>query len=85
VEVIRHQAVAVAVPVVGLDDLAQPVEEGVPILVVEEDGFTRVAPGGQVVEGAGELDAEGPSHESNGRPGAGQERTGTATDSRFKI
>ena len=85
VEVVRHQAVAVAVPVVGVDDLAQPVEEGVPIPVVEEDGFARIAPGGQVVEGAGELDAEWPSHESNGTAGAGQGRTGRKADSRFKI
>ncbi len=34
----------------------------VPVLIIAEDGVLGVAPGGQLVKGAGEFDAQGTGH-----------------------
>jgi hypothetical protein len=57
------------------DHPAQTPEELLSVDVVQEDQAASVTPRGDVVEGAGELDAERPSHEPDVRAADGQGRT----------
>ena len=62
VEVVVHEAVGVAYPVKALADLA---EEGEPLLtvsIVHIDRLSPVATRGNVVQSAGELNAQGAGH-----------------------
>ncbi len=43
-------------------DFPQNLKKIVPVLFIEEDGLAGIAPGGQVVKGAGEFDAQGAGH-----------------------
>lgn len=62
VEVVVHEAVGVAYPVKTLADLA---EEGEPLLavsIVQIDRLSPVATRGNVVQSAGEFNAQGAGH-----------------------
>ncbi|MDO9400190.1 MAG: hypothetical protein Q7T46_01805 [Polaromonas sp.] len=62
VEVVVHEAVGVAYPIEALADLA---EEGEPLLavsIVQIDRLSPVATRGNVVQSAGEFNAQGAGH-----------------------
>ena len=55
-EVVGHQAVAVAPPAVLPDDGFEILDEGGVVGVVVEDGLPTIAPRGHVVDAAGDLE-----------------------------
>ena len=57
-----HEAVGVADPVISRVDVLEGVQEINPVLVALEDGFSIVAPGGDVVDSAGVLYAKRAGH-----------------------
>src|SRR5260221_14315034 len=61
-EVIGHQDPGGEAPAEAVDDLAEEGEEGLAIGGGAEDGFALVAARGEVVDGAGILDAKGTCH-----------------------
>ena len=60
--VIAHQAVGVTQPVHALTGRVKHSEEGVAVSVIQEDIGPAIATRGDMVEGAGEFDAERSSH-----------------------
>jgi len=62
VVVVAHQAVGGAAPALLLHLLSEPLEEVLTVARVEKDGLSSVATGRDVVERAGELETQGPSH-----------------------
>lgn len=75
VVVVRHEAVGEAPPPARPDDLTEAMEEEAAVVVVEEDLLPRVAPGGDVIQRAGELDAQRPGHGRKATASAGQARS----------
>jgi len=55
--VVAHQAVGVTHPVEAFHDLGEGSEERLPVLVIFEYRALAITPRGDMVEGAGELDA----------------------------
>jgi len=62
VVVVAHQAVGVAEPAVPLDDGGEDGEEKFPVISSVIDHPPGVAAGGDVVDGAGEFDAQRAGH-----------------------
>ena len=60
--VVGHLAPDVTAPTEPLAHDGEDVEESAPVVVVEEDVVTRVAPRGEMIERAGKFDPQGPSH-----------------------
>ena len=60
---VGHEAVGVADPVVAFIDVLEGVQELEPILVGLENGLPLIAPGGDMIDGTGVFDSEGPGHE----------------------
>jgi len=63
-EMISHEAEGVDLPAGFFAGLAQGAEERAAVGVVAKSGFAVVAPAHEMVNGAGELYAQGPGHEA---------------------
>ena len=60
--VIAHQAVGVTSDEIACDDGTQDDQEGFAVSLVDEEGLAPIAAGGDMVEPAGELDAQRSTH-----------------------
>ena len=67
---VGHQYVGVKEPAKAIDGAAKVVEELDPVLVVEKDGLLSVASGGDVPQGAGELESKRSCHNETEAPSA---------------
>jgi hypothetical protein len=61
---IPHQAVSMAAPAIPRNNFTQDIQESGPILIVLKDRFLPIASGSQMIECAGILDAQRPSHDA---------------------
>jgi hypothetical protein len=57
-----HETVGVTDPIVALHNLGQDIQKRLAISIILVDRFPPVPPGCHVVEGSGELDAQGSGH-----------------------
>ncbi len=60
--VVVHQTVGMANPVTTLDDVLKCLEKELSVLIILIDSKPGVTPGGDMVEGSWEFDAEGSGH-----------------------
>src|SRR5215211_8882140 len=65
VEVVAHEAVGVANPLVPLDNTFEERQEALPIVIIEEDRALRVPARGDVIARAGELEPQRARHHAN--------------------
>lgn len=79
-KVIVHQAVGVQPKAKAGDNFPKHSEKMLPVLVIQEDALQGVAPGSNVVEGSGKLNAQWASHgvECSSSRGAMQDLTPSA-------
>ncbi|MCF8039264.1 MAG: hypothetical protein K9K79_08095 [Desulfohalobiaceae bacterium] len=60
-----HQTIGMADAIVVCQASFKNLQKDVSVLVIEKDGLSVVAPGGQVIESTGKFDAEWSSHEES--------------------
>src|SRR5258708_40176795 len=79
-EVIGHQDPGGEAPAEAVDDFAEEGEKGLAIGVGAEDGFALVATRGEVIDGAGILNANRTCHSTAEDPSESSHRRGFSTE-----